>query len=214
MDSTLNRPTAIVADDHPITAAALAAAISSLVEVVAIVDRGDFVVHAVGRVRPSLLLLDLAMPGANGLDLIAEIVSVSSGTKVLVVSAFGSVFIAEEALAKGAVGFVAKAARENELVSGVSAVLAGETFVSWGDAHTPVEPAILAQLSSLSHRQGEILRLIGRDLRSDQIAASLGISIRTVHHHRTELRKRLVVESDWELRRVAHLARLLDRPVD
>lgn len=130
--------------------------------------------------RPDVLLLDIALPDADGLDLVAEIRRVSPETRVLMLSMHSEPEYAAEAIARGACGLVAKSASAEALVDAIRRVAAGETLPS---------------LDRLSPREREILALVAAGRLNDEVARELGIQRKTVDGHCERLMRKLDIHT-------------------
>lgn len=130
--------------------------------------------------RPDVLLLDIALPDADGLDLVAEIRRVSPETRVLMLSMYSEPEYAAEAIARGACGLVAKSASAEALVDAIRRVAAGETLPS---------------LDRLSPREREILALVAAGRLNDEVARELGIQRKTVDGHCERLMQKLDIHT-------------------
>lgn len=130
--------------------------------------------------RPDVLLLDIALPDADGLDLVAEIRRVSPETRVLMLSMYSEPEYAAEAIARGACGLVAKSASAEALVDAIRRVAAGETLPS---------------LDRLSPREREILALVAAGRSNDDVARELGIQRKTVDGHCERLMQKLDIHT-------------------
>jgi DNA-binding NarL/FixJ family response regulator len=130
--------------------------------------------------RPDVLLLDIALPDADGLDLVAEIRRVSPETRVLMLSMHSEPEYAAEAIARGACGLVAKSASAEALVDAIRRVAVGETLPS---------------LDRLSPREREILALVAAGRSNDEVARELGIQRKTVDGHCERLMQKLDVHT-------------------
>lgn len=202
----------LLAEDHALVGEGLRLLLSADYEVAGPVRDGGEVVGTVERERPDVVMLDLSLPGRNGLDLIPEIVRASPGVRVLVVTMHTDAVLAERALQLGAAGFVPKDSSADELRRAIEAVLDGGTYLSDRIVRQPVRGGMpergiavgrgmpeRAALAQLTPRQLVILRGLGRGLTSEQIADELGLSVHTVHFHRRNLRRVLGVESEGGL---------------
>lgn len=211
------RPLVLIADDHPLVAQGLRALIASFCDVVALVDDARQVEAAVDEHRPDLVLLDLSMPHRNGLELLRALHKQFPAVRLLVVTMHLDRAIAEQALLNGADGFIPKEAPADELHTAIVTVLHGRRYLSprvprrtfSGDA--ALRDTLTERLTS---RQREVLRLMGEGKTTPQIAASLGVSPRTVEFHRAGARRALGITSEWDLVRFAIMVRLGDAPAE
>jgi len=197
----------LLAEGHALVGEGLRVLLSGDYEVAGPVRDGGDVLAAVGRERPDVVMLDLSLPGRNGLDLIPEIVQASPGTVVLVVTMHADRVLAERAIQLGAAGFVPKDSSADELRRAIETVLAGGSYVSERIRRQPARHPTTAgasapareALAQLTPRQLVILRAMGRGLTSESIAEELGLSVHTVHFHRRNLRRVLKVDTEGGL---------------
>ncbi len=128
---TTSSPTRIlIADDHEHVAAGLSALLKPDYQVVGVVSDGAHVSAAVAEHRPDLLLLDLWMPGRNGLDLLIELQRDHPQVKVVVLTMHSDIVVAVEAMNRGAQGFVLKDSGYDELHAALTQVLSGHPYLS------------------------------------------------------------------------------------
>lgn len=194
---------AVVADDHAIVRTGLRSALETpgLVEpagiaVVAEAADGLSAIAAVRRHRPALLLLDIQMPMAGGLEVLIETRRWSPDTRVVVLSGVTAMGKISELVASGADGVFSKGDDNEELFRALPGILRGSRHVAAVFARmleeTPVAPP-------LSDRERQTLNLIVAGRSNREIAAILGISVKTVDRHRTNLMQKLDVHSVAQL---------------
>lgn len=160
-----------------------------------------FVEHA-----PDILVLDLSMPDAGGLEVLRRLLAREQATRVIVFSMHEDAALVERALRLGACGYVSKSSAPDMLAQAVLAVAAGEVFLS-----ADVEQALAAfrasgeddPLRELSAREFEIFRQIVRGVSAAEIAGNLNLSAKTVANYHTVIKQKLNVASDIELVRLA-----------
>src|SRR5690349_11635839 len=172
----------LLADDHLLVRAGLRRVLESFagVEVVAEAEDGDEVERLVEAHNPDVVVTDLSMRRKNGDELIRALKARRPELPIIVVSMHADAQHVRGALDAGASGYVVKDAAPSELQIALVAAAAGQTFLS---------PRVAGeQLSNtaprLSPRQAEILRLLGQGLVTKEIAARLGLSVKTVETHR------------------------------
>lgn len=192
----------VVADDHPMFRAALVHALAGLVApggVVEAASLGALEAAVADGPAPDLVLLDLAMPGANGFSSLVRLRSGYPQLPVLVVSSNDHAGTQRRARQFGAAGFVSKAAPAPVLHAAVRAVMAGDTwFDAAQDAHADhsARDAELAQrLAQLTPQQLRVLMLVAEGLLNKQIADQLGLSTNTVKIHVTAVLSKLQCRS-------------------
>ncbi|CAG9173706.1 Oxygen regulatory protein NreC [Cupriavidus laharis] len=147
------------------------------------------------RERPDLVITDIGMRGMGGIALTAALHEQYPEIAVLVVSMHDNLEYARQAVRAGARGYVLKDAPADELMAAIQAVLAGRVFYSARIARGMAEQTPAAgPLDALTRRERDILGCIGRGMANKEIAAQLGVSVRTVETHRLNLKRKLGIE--------------------
>jgi DNA-binding NarL/FixJ family response regulator len=189
----------LLADDHALVRAGIRSLLSTMggIEVVGEAGEGEEAVRLAGVLRPEVVLMDIAMPGLNGLDATARIVERQPGIRVIILSMHAGEEYALGALRAGATGYVLKDADLTELERAIAAVSRGETYLSPAVSthviadyrrRVTAEPSPLERLSA---RQREVLTLIAEGHSTKEIASRLKLSVKTVETHRAQLMDRL-----------------------
>ncbi len=151
--------------------------------------------RAGARERPDLVITDIGMRGMGGIALTAALHEQYPEIAVLVVSMHDNLEYARQAVRAGARGYVLKDAPADELMAAIQAVLAGRVFYSARIARGMAEQMPAAgPLDALTPRERDILGCIGRGMANKEIAAQLGVSVRTVETHRLNLKRKLGIE--------------------
>jgi DNA-binding NarL/FixJ family response regulator len=199
------RPRVLLADDHLLVAEALKSLLAPEFDLVGVVDDGRALVEAARTLRPDVIVADVTMPLLNGIDALVQLRQGGNQVPVVFLTMHRDVSFARRALDAGAAGFVLKHSAPAELVSAIRAALAGKTYVTSQLAGEVLEsmkqqPAPAANsLASLTPRQREVLQLVAEGRPAKQIAASLGISARTVEFHKFQLMESLGLHTNAEL---------------
>ena len=196
----------VVADDHDLFREGMRAMLSigTGIVVVGEASDGDGALATTVDLRPDVLLLDVEMPGVPVLSTIARVRAESPGTRIVIVTMHRDRVLAGHLLAAGASGFVSKSATSAELVAAVRSATGGVTAPSGA---VPAAPA----RSVLSHREREVLKLIGDGLSNQMIGQRLSISIGTVKRHNTHIFAKLGASSRTDaVRRAWTLGELSD----
>jgi len=190
----------ILADDHSLVRAGMRALLSEFggVDVVAETGDGLEALQLIREKRPDIVLLDIAMPGLNGLEVAARVSKEQLRTKVIIVSMHGDDESVRRALLSGAAGYLLKHSDRAELDLAIRAVARGDTWLS-----PAVSKRVVAALAGgarqpsngpfevLTPRQREVLQLIAEGHSTKEIAQRLGLGVKTVETHRTEMMERL-----------------------
>ena len=195
-----NKLRVILADDHPIVRAGIREAIKELsnVEVVGEASDGRQAVDLVKSARPDVVLMDISMPGLNGLEATERIVKAFPEVRVIILSRHEEDAYYWRALKIGAVGYVLKKSVIAELKAAVQRVAGGEIYLSQEVSDRLRKQSSLQHLAQsrspveqLSGRQREILQLIAEGQTTKAIALILKVSAKTVEYHRAQLMQRL-----------------------
>jgi len=189
----------ILADDHTLVRAGLRKLLESMpeVDVVGEVGDGQALLLLAEQLQPEVVLMDIAMPGLNGIEATARLVKSQPGIRVLILSMHQNEEYVRRALRHGAAAYLLKDAAPMELALALSAVLRGETYlspaVSKGVLSDYVQRLRSDETSGvqLSPRQTEVLQLIAEGHSTKEIARRLDLSVKTVESHRSQLMKLL-----------------------
>ena len=206
----------LLADDHELVRAGIRALLQNIpdVEVVAEANDGHEALRLVETHQPHVVLLDIAMPGINGLETAAQITTRFPHVRVVMLSMHADEGYVLQALRAGATGYLLKGARRAELELAVTAVARGETYLSPAASKHVIGDFVQRAASAsasvqtegnvgdrLTPRQREILLLIAEGQTTKEIARTLNLSVKTVEMHRSQLMERL------QIRDVAGLVR-------
>ena len=208
----------LLADDHALVRAGIRSLLSTVpgVEVVAEAGTGQEAVALAEKLRPHVVLMDIAMHNLNGLDATARIVKRHPETRVIIVSMHASEEYALEALRAGASGYVLKDADLMELEHAIGAVTRGDTYLSPAISRHVIADyrrRVTEQpepLDRLTPRQREVLQRIAEGLSTKEIAFKLSLSVKTVETHRAQLMERLNIHDVAGLVRFAVRVGLVD----
>ena len=197
--------TTCLADDHAIIRQGLAALLRDAPDITLVGEAadGETAWRLISTRQPDVAILDMAMPGANGIEITRRIESTALPTRVVLLTMYEDPATALDAERAGVAGYVLKASLFDELILAVRLVAAGGTFT------TPSVAAKLRALSrngrtvTLSAREREVVRLLSQGLHSKEIARALAISPGTVDTYRKRLMQKLEVHSVAEVVRWA-----------
>jgi len=207
----------LLADDHTLVRAGLRKLLESMSDFEVVGEAGDglALLAMAEKLQPGLVLMDIAMPGLNGIEATARLVKAWPGIRVLILSMHQNEEYVRQALRHGAMAYLLKDAAPMELELALTAVLRGETYlspaVSKGVVHDYVQRLRDEQQpgDSLSPRQREVLQLIAEGLSTKDIARRLDLSVKTVDTHRSQLMKQLDIHEVAGLVRYAMRAGLV-----
>jgi DNA-binding NarL/FixJ family response regulator len=203
--------TAIIADDHDIVRRGLRGILEAngLCKVVAEASDGLAAAQLVEKHRPTLLILDLNMPRLHGIEVLRQVRTASPQTRVIVLSMHNDEAYVIEALRGGAMAYILKGSESLEIAQALTEVLAGRRFLSaplseWAINALVSKPANAADpLQSLSQRERLVLQLAAEGHNNPEIAEKLFISPRTAETHRTNLLRKLGLQTQTDLVRFA-----------
>jgi DNA-binding NarL/FixJ family response regulator len=215
----MNRIRILLVDDHTILREGLRSLLENQAEfeVIAEAENGRQAVDLARKLKPDVVIMDIAMPVLNGIQATKNILRETRCTHVLILSQHESEEYIRRALAAGASGFLLKNTDTTELVTAIQAINRGESILSpavtrlviedylrWGD--------IQAQESSngLTPRESEVLQLIAEGNTNKQIAEILCISIKTVQAHRSNLMNKLDLHDKAELIKYAIQKKIIE----
>ena len=214
----------LVVDDHPL----MRDGISQLIDqqpdlrVCGGASSGPEALAALDRLEPDLMLVDISLPGMDGIELIKAVRKRAARLPLLVLSMHDESLYAERAVRAGAKGYVMKHASAETLLAAIRRVLDGRVYLSpamtdklldkmaHDDAAGHESP-----LAALSDRELEIFRLVGRGLRTQRIAEDLNLSVKTVETYYSRIKQKLHIKDASELLQMAIAWRAdLERPED
>jgi DNA-binding NarL/FixJ family response regulator len=189
----------LLADDHALVRAGVRSLLERLRDVAVIAEAADGseALDLIGVQRPDVALLDINMPKLGGLEAAAHTARDFPTTRVIILSMHADEQYVRAAIRAGAAGYLVKDCGTSELETAIRAVVRGETYLSPAASTHLVaefqrqERAEASAPDPLTPRQREVLRLIAEGLPTKAIARKLGISIKTVEAHRTQLMDRL-----------------------
>jgi DNA-binding NarL/FixJ family response regulator len=190
-----------IVEDHTLLRAGLRALLAQDpdLEIVGEADNGRDAIRAIGSLAPHLVLMDLSMPGMNGIEAMQDIKRRYPRTRVLVLTIHKTDEYIHESLRAGADGYILKDATHDELRVAIRSVLSGKTYLS-PDISGKVIHAYLGSgkvdtiantWDTLTHREREVLKLVAEGHPNKYIADYLCLSIKTVEKHRSNLMKKL-----------------------
>ncbi len=187
----------LIVDDHTLVRAGLSRLLQGFadVEVAAEASNAQQALEMALLHSPDVILMDLSLPGRTGLEALSDILVRAPGTRVVMMTMHDDAVHVRDALDRGAVGFVVKDAAPQELDLALRAAHAGQVFLSPQISAKMLVPMLGKEkpvgVAALSPRQREILRQIGKGESNKEIAADLGISVKTVETHRARMMESL-----------------------
>lgn len=206
----------VIVDDHAVVRAGIKLLLEREddIEVVGEGGTADEAVRAARLEQPDVVLLDVVMPGATGIEATPKVLEAAPGSHVLLLSMQDDPSYVRQAFAAGAHGYVLKEAADVEVVQAVREVAAGGRYVhpALGArlAIAAVESAAERAADPLSDREHEVLRLLALGHTNQEIAEQLYISVRTAETHRAHIMRKLELATRADLVRYALAHGLLD----
>jgi len=167
---------------------------------------------------PDVVVMDIMLPGASGIDVTRRIIAYHPGARVLMFSMYSQAAFAQPALEAGALGFITKDSEPEELIEALAAIAAGKRYLSRAVAQTLAFSRMSSRhglFDALAPREFEICRLLLSGIDTDEIAQQLKLSPKTIANRVCQIRRKLGVSSDIELIRIASevgLVPWIDRP--
>jgi two-component system response regulator NreC len=203
----------LIADDHGVLRAGLRALLSAEAELEVIEEatNGEEALKLSKELQPDIVLMDISMPGATGIDVTRRLKQILPDVRILILTVHEDEGLLQEAIQAGASGYIVKRAVESELIDAIRAVWRGDLYV-----HPTMTRALFKEISSpasantkdapveaLTPREVDVLQLIAQGYTNRQMADMLSISVRTVESHRSNLMGKLDLHSRVELVRYA-----------
>lgn len=207
-DRTRSEAKILLVDDHPIVRLGLVHLIEreANLEVCGEAEDAAQAYLAVEKLRPDLVVVDISLPGANGLALIKRLQAQFSKLPVLVLSMHSERLYAERALRAGARGYVRKHEASENLVEAIRKVLGGRIYLSDRTTASMLDQYVVGagsgegpSLNRLSDRELEVFELVGQGHSTRLIAEKLSLSVKTIEAHRQHIKQKLDLHSATEL---------------
>lgn len=204
------RPRVLLADDHPMVLEGLRRLLGVNFEVVGAVKDGPALLEAAEIQRPDLIVVDISMPGIDGIEATRRLRDLVPEARVLILSFHSEPSWVHAAFEAGAHGYLTKTSAPEEVETAVREVLKGNFYVSpmvtravlglTGEETTGrIDPAHPAAAGALTPREVEIVGLVGKGLSNKEIARELGVSVPTVRTHLNKVYEKIGLVSRVEL---------------
>jgi two-component system response regulator NreC len=202
----------LLADDHKLLREGLRALIEEQqnMTVIAEAENGRSAVQLAARLSPDIIVMDISMPGLNGIDATRRIAAEFPGVKVIALSMHADRNFVVEMFKAGAMGYLLKDCAFEELIRAINTVVANKAYLSAKLSDTMIKDYInlfpgknLSVFSALTTREREILQLLAEGKGTREIAAGLNVSTKTVETFRRQIMKKLDIHSVAELTKYA-----------
>ena len=199
----------LFADDHAILIDGLISFVGRRFEVAGVAHDGRSLIEKASQTRPDVIVIDVSMPGLNGIDAARILRREDESAKLLFLTMHSELPIVEEALRAGASGYVLKIGGAEELMKAIQCVAAGKTYVTpllAGDLISTLITTggqVQERSRTLTLRQREVLQLLAEGKTMKEVGGMLNISTRTTETHKYEIMRQLGVKTTAELIRYA-----------
>jgi DNA-binding NarL/FixJ family response regulator len=201
----MKKPRLLLADDHTILVEGLKALLAPEFDAVATASDGRAVLEAARKYQPEMILLDISMPGLNGIEAARRLKQSNPDAKLIILTMHGDLSFVRAAFEAGASGYVLKQSAATELVKALREVDSGRRYISSliQKRLGPEIPAFLRRPAKLpgdlTSRQREVLQLVAEGRVRKEIAQILGVSVKTVEFHKQKITEKLGIHTDAEL---------------
>ncbi len=195
----------VIVDDHPMVAEGIRAILESFddIEVLATFSSGQEIIDNAATLAPDVVLLDLNMPGMNGLTAIEILLETHAEMRILVLSMHDSPEYISTALSHGAMGYVLKDVPTEEIKTAIDSVMQGQRYMCTGAKGSLVPDESNDVRDTLTGREQTVLLQLAKGRSNKEVAAALDISVRTVETHRKNIKRKLGISSTAGLTRYA-----------
>lgn len=198
----------IIVDDHPIMRKGFANTLEAepAYEVVLQLEKAEEMLELLNEYDPDLIIVDVSLPGMNGIELVKNVMFQKHEQKILVVSRHEESLYAERALRAGAKGYLMKFESSEVFLKAVKKILNGGIYVSEEiseklllNAMSGKKPVLESPVEILSDRELEVFELIGRGKSSNDIADQLHLAVKTIETYRSRIKEKMDYKNSTEL---------------
>lgn len=209
----------LIVDDHAVVRRGVRALLESQDgwEVCGEAVNGHEAIEKVAELKPDLVVLDVSLPGLNGLEATPQILKASPNTEVLVLTMHHSEELVRQVLRSGAKGYVLKSDADHSLVEAIESVKQHKPFVTNAVTEFALDSFLRGDSGEIeipkvptTPRERQIIQLVAESRSSKEVAATLGISVKTVESHRTNIMRKLRLRSVSDLVRYAIRNRIVE----
>lgn len=195
------RPRVLLADDHVLVLEGLSKLLQKEFDLIGTATSGAAAIEMASDLQPDVVLMDISMPGMNGIDAARQLRERAPNTKVIALTMHNSPTYVRESMKAGMAGYVLKQSAATELSSAVQTVMRNERYITPAVSETNKTDSEADEI--LTSRQRQVLRLIAEGCIAKEIAARLGISVRTAEFHRVSIMQKLNLHTTAQLTRFA-----------
>ena len=210
----------LIADDHTIVRQGLARLLSDqpMLEVVGEAVNGHNAVAMTETLKPDIIIMDIAMPGLNGIDASKKIRKCAPGVKILILSMYSHEHYIHRLLEVGISGYLLKDSSGHDIIKAINDAMKNKTFLSPGISRMMEESELLPQrgmsreerYKQLTNREREVFQLIAEGHGTRAIADMLCVSVSTIKTHRAKIMEKLMANSSVQLAHIAIHLGLVD----
>jgi DNA-binding NarL/FixJ family response regulator len=201
----IKRPRILIADDHTLVAELCRKLLETEFDVVGVVSDGRALVQAAGKLKPDVIVVDVAMPILNGLDAGGQVKEMMPAVKLVYLTMNPDVEVAAEAFERGASGYLLKTCAAAEMVIAVREVLRGKSYISSTISRDEMNclrwqhKKLVNEDERLTDRQREVLQLLAEGKVMKEVSAVLKMTTRTVAYHKYRIMEVLGARTNAEL---------------
>lgn len=205
----MTKPRVIMADDHALILAGMRKLLEEECEIVGMVEDGRALIEAAQKLRPDLILMDIAMPLLNGLEAARQLSKLVPESKLIFLTMHASPTYAAEAFQAGASGYLLKRSAASELTQAIQSVLHGQHYLTPLITKEVLESVISTEKrgkpnsKALTARQREVLQLVAEGRSTKEIATLLSVSVKTVEFHKFRIMQQLDIHTTANLTKYA-----------
>ena len=212
----------LIVDDHPLFREGLKAIIKRNpgYDVIGEAGNGREALKMTKKLKPDLALLDISLPDQSGIELIRDMLKLSTETRVIIISVYSKIDYIIKAFQAGARGYVAKESATDKLLQGIGSVLSGDYFMDTSVSQKVVKKLVGMQANeimgtdasydTLTPREQEVMVMAAEGFSTKEISERLYISPKTVENHRYSIMRKLDLHSSIEIARYAAKLGLID----
>lgn len=201
----------VLADDHLLFRAGLRSMLEheGELQIIGEAEDGHAAAQLVERLHPDILLLDISMPGLNGLETMRKLQELQTATRVIILSMHSDRHYVTEAIKAGARGYLLKDSTLEELVVGIRSVMRGDIYLSSRitgvlvNDYVSLSATVSGPSDLLTSREREVLQLIAEGSSTKDVASRLNVSVKTIETHRKRIMDKLDLHSVADLTRFA-----------
>ncbi|WP_292247278.1 response regulator transcription factor [Mesorhizobium sp.] len=195
----MSRRRIFVVDDHPIVLSGIGAMIDGQVDmtIVGLAANADEALETIGKALPDVAVIDISLPGVNGVMLIERLLESYPSLKCIALTAHEDPGCLRQVLAAGGRGFVVKRSTTTDLLQAIRCVLAGDNYVDPALAARILSPrsSVQGDAGNLSERERSVIQLVAFGYSNKEISSRLNLSIKTIETYRTRATDKLELHS-------------------